>query len=107
VLYIRNNYKTREKYGELKNEIKAEKFYWSVVAFFNYKTEDDNDSVNLFYTFKNSTEQVRKYTPFNLKETDIIKIILNENNSLNQSAKISTRRGTSLQVLENNYNINK
>jgi len=107
VLYVRTNYKTYDKYGVIKNEIKNKKFINSVVQYFNKETYDDRTPIKLFKNFNNSTNTITKYTPFNLRETDIIKIILKENNSLNQATKISERRGTSLVVLQENYNINK
>lgn len=107
VLYIRRDYKTKSTYGEKKNQIKNKKFYIAVMRQFDNHQYDSREPTMLFYKFYNSTNQIKKHSPFNLKESDIIKIILNENNTLHKASKISKNRGTNLQTLEDNYNINK
>jgi len=108
ILYIRYNYKTKDRYGTKENQIKSKKFYISVLNFFQQRQYDDRCPADLFYKFYNSTNQIKKHTPYQLKESDIIKIILNESSSsLHKASKISIRRGTDLKTLESNYNINK
>jgi len=66
-----------------------------------------NDCVYLFpQPIHNSTNTVKKYLPFKLKTSDILKIILKENNSLSEASRIGSRRGTSLETLQNSYNLN-
>jgi len=102
VLYIRNDYKTKETYGQLKNEIKNKKFVESV----RYLLRDtDLKCIKLFDNFKNTTKILKRYLPFELKSSDIVKIILNEKNSLNDASKISKNRGSALSTLQSNYNL--
>jgi len=102
VLYIRNDYKTKETYGQLKNEIKNKKFVECV----RYLLRDtDLKCVKLFDSFKNTTKILKRYLPFELKSSDIVKIILNENNTLNDASKISKNRGSALSTLQSNYNL--
>jgi hypothetical protein len=102
VLYIRNDYKTKSTYGQLKNEIKNKKFVESV----RYLLRDtDLKCVKIFDSFKNSTKVLKRYLPFELKSSDIVKIVLNEKNSLNDASKISKNRGSALSTLQSNYNL--
>jgi len=106
ILYIRCKYKTQSIYGDKRNQIKSKKFYKALSMYFD-KYQNDNDRVYLFDKFYNSTNQIKKHTPFNLMESTILKIILKEQNTLHKANKISIHRGTNLQTLENNYNINR
>ena len=102
VLYIRNNYKTSKTYGSKTHEIKSKKFIKSV----EYLLQDpDIKCTKIFDGFSNSTNILKNYLPFGLKTSDIVKIILSEDNTLNKANKISKNRGTNLQTLQNNYNI--
>lgn len=102
VLYIRNDYKTSKTYGSKTHEIKSKKFIKSV----EYLLQDpDIKCTKIFDGFSNSTNILKNYLPFGLKTSDIVKIILSEDNTLNKANKISKNRGTNLQTLQNNYNI--
>ena len=102
VLYIRNDYKTSRTYGSKTHEIKSKKFIKSV----EYLLQDpDIKCTKIFDGFSNSTNILKNYLPFGLKTSDIVKIILSEDNTLNKANKISKNRGTNLQTLQNNYNI--
>jgi vancomycin resistance protein YoaR len=66
------------------------------------------DCINIFpEPFYNSTNIVKRYLPYNLKTSDIVKIILKEDNTLGDAADIGYKRGTSLRTLQSSYNINK
>ena len=106
ILYIRCNYKTQSIYGVKRNQIKSKKFYKALSMYYD-KYQNDNGRVYMFEKFYNSTNQIKKNTPFNLMESTILKIILKEQNTLHKANKISINRGTNLQTLENNYNINR
>ena len=102
VLYIRNNYKTSKTYGSKTHEIKSAKFIKAV----QYLLQDEDiKCTRIFDGFTNSTNILKNYLPFGLKTSDIVKIILSEDNSLHQANKVSKRRGTSLATLENSYNL--
>jgi len=106
IIYLRNDYKTNYKNGTKKNEIKHSKFYDSVVKYYNMN-KSSNTYVKLFDTFSNSSKSITKFSTFNLKESDIVKIMLQNDNTLHSATKISKNRGTSLATLENSYNISK
>jgi len=109
IMFIRNKFKTKDSYGVKKNEIKNDKFYQSVINFYNDNIGEsiDENRLSLFNTFHNSTKLVKRYSVFNLKESDIVKIVLGEDNTLHKASVISKNRGTSLDTLENSYNIRK
>jgi hypothetical protein len=102
VVYIRNNYKTCKTYGKKENIIRDKKILECV----NYFMRDKEiNKRKLFDNFYNSTRVIKRYTPFGLKTTDIVKIILNCNNSLKDAVNISKNRGTNLTTLNQNYNL--
>ena len=131
--FVRNNYKTQKTYGQKIHKITSRKFYiayhyyrrWlngTMTKKFNdvvksnlmykfYNTDKkqvvfQGDCVYLFSPpFYNSTNIVKRFLPFNLKTSDMVKIILKEDNSLNQASKIGKNRGTSLQTLQESYNL--
>jgi len=67
--------------------------------------DSDIKCTKIFDGFSNSTNILKNYLPFGLRTSDIVKIILSEDNTLNKANKISKNRGTNLQTLQNNYNI--
>jgi hypothetical protein len=102
VLYIRNNYKTSKTYGSKQHEVKSKKFLESV----RYMLQDtDIKCSRIFEGFTNSTNILKNYLPFGLKTSDIVKIILSEDNSLHQASKIGKKRGTAITTLEQSYNL--
>ena len=102
VLYIRNNYKTSKTYGSKQHEVKSKKFLESV----KYMLQDEDiKCVRIFDGFTNSTNILKNYLPFGLKTSDIVKIILAEDNSLHQATKIGKKRGTNILTLEKSYNL--
>jgi len=102
ILYIRNKYKTSELYGQKKHQIKNKKFIDSVKSI--YESQDEK-CMKLFKSFLNPTKFLKRLLPYNLKTSDLCKIHLNENNSLNQASKIATKRGANLESLNSNYNL--
>ena len=102
VLYIRNNYKTSRSYGSKTNEVKSKKFLESV----RYILRDPGiNCIRIFDGFTNSTNILKNYLPFGLKTSDIVKILLAQDNTLHKASKISKRRGSSLSTLEKSYNL--
>ena len=102
VVYIRNNYKTCKTYGKKEHIIRDKKILECVKYFMR---DLEINKRKLFDNFYNSTTIIKRYTPFGLRTTDIVKIILNCNNSLSSAVKISKNRGTTLNVLNQNYNL--
>jgi len=102
VVYIRNNYKTCKTYGTKQDIIRNKKILECV----NYLMRDKEfETRKLFDNFYNSTDIVKRYMPYGLKTSDIVRIILNCNNSLKDAVRISKNRGTTLNVLNQNYNL--
>ena len=100
VIYIRNDYKTSKTYGSKSHEIRGKKFVESVKNILQ-----DETCIKIFESFSNSTHMITQLMPFGLKTSDIVKIVLAEDNSLHKASKIGKKRGTSLQTLENAYNL--
>ena len=100
VIYIRNDYKTSKTYGSKTHEIRSKKFVESVKNILQ-----DETCIKIFESFSNSTHMITQLMPFGLKTSDIVKIVLAEDNSLHKASKIGKKRGTSLQTLENAYNL--
>jgi len=102
VLYIRNNYKTHRSYGSKTHEVKSKKFLESV----RYILRDPEiNCIRIFDGFTNSTNILKNYLPFALKTSDIVKIILAQDNSLHQATKIGKKRGTNILTVEKSYNL--
>jgi hypothetical protein len=105
-MFIRNVYKTSKTYGKKINLIKSKKFVKAVNEYIGDKT-----FVNLLgYELKNTSNLsnvVRRQTTGRLKESDVLKIVLSSKNSLDQATKIGLNRGTNVQTLNSNYNIER
>jgi len=103
IQYIRNKYKTSKDFGTKTHIIKNKTFlkcYDEFIA--DGRTE-------LLWDFKEDPKKLQRYMKkkivFGYNQSDIIKIILNEKNSLSQASKISKNRGTTLSVMNTNYNL--
>jgi len=102
VIFIRNFYKTCKAYGTKEHIIRNKKILECV----NYLMRDKEFKTRkLFDNFYNCTKIIKRYMPYQLKTSDIVRIILNCNNSLKDAVKISKNRGTTLKILNNNYNL--
>ena len=98
VTWIRNKYKTAYKYGTKTHVIKNEKFL-TAIKNFNYLLKEDQ---NIDRVIKNITAGIGGIT-----QSVIAKIVLRENNSMNDLKKISKNRGTDVNTLISSYNITK
>ena len=96
VTWIRNKYKTAYKYGTKTHVIKNEKFL-TAIKNFNYLLKEDQ---NIDRVIKNITAGIGGIT-----QSVIAKIVLRENNSMNDLKKISKNRGTDVNTLISSYNI--
>jgi len=96
VSFIRNKYKTAEKYGTKIHIIQNKKFL-TAISKLNYllKPTDNIDRI-----IKKITADIGGIT-----ESVIAKIVLRENNTIKGLKKISNNRGTDINTLINSYNI--
>ena len=96
VIYLRNKYKTADKYGTKSHVITNPKFHTAIKTLDYLLRENDNvDRV-----IKKITEDIGGVT-----ESTIAKIVLRENNSMAGLKKISKNRGTDVTTLISSYNI--
>tara|TARA_R110002096_G_scaffold56654_1_gene144459 strand:+ start:5246 stop:6046 length:801 start_codon:yes stop_codon:yes gene_type:complete len=94
-IYI-NVYKTSNTYDKKLFIIKDYRFNKSVGSI--YKIRD-----KLLINNKNLTNEIIKYTPYNLNEVSILKILLNDNDTIDYYKKVSESRGTDYQTLIKSY----
>lgn len=105
VMFIRRDYKTFKTYGQKNNKIKNEKFL-KVIQNYYKKYPDDYLLTQDKHTLFN---QLRKYLILELKENEICKLVIDyhyKNEDTAKIRKIGEYRGTSIPVLEQNYNLN-
>ena len=105
VMFIRRDYKTFKTYGQKNNKIKNEKFL-KVIQHYYKKYPDDYLLTQDKHTLFN---QLRKYLILELKENEICKLVIDyhyKNEDTAKIRKIGEYRGTSIPVLEQNYNLN-
>jgi len=93
VVYIRNDYKTKDRYGTKRDIIKAKKF-------FNAVQEVDSLLINN----SNLDRQVKKVTG-GLNQSTLFKILITTNNNLKSIAKASKARGTNMETIATSYDI--
>jgi hypothetical protein len=93
VVYIRNNYKTKDSYGTKRDVIKPKKFFNSV---------QELDS--LLIDNSNLDRQVKKVTG-GINQSSMFKIMIATNNNLKSIAKASGNRGTKMDTIATSYDI--
>lgn len=104
VEFIRNDYKTASKYGTKRTILNDSKIANSARIVFQH--DPDHNLIPKNYWENNLSRYVHN-TTFKLGETNIMKMYLKHFNTLGQAKKISDNRGTSLEVIQENYNIAK
>jgi len=104
VKFIRNDYKTVKAYGTKITTVSDEKMANS--ARIVYQHDENHNLIPEKYWEQNLSRFVHNAT-FKLGETNIMKMYLKHYNTLAQAKKISDNRGTSLEKLQENYNINQ
>ena len=73
----------------------------------NYESTDESNDIRLLQGVENNLSYyLKKLIMLGLNQSTIVKIILNEKNSLNQASKISKNRNTAISTLQTNYNLN-
>ena len=102
ITYMRNDYKTKNNYGGKINRIDGNnhRIYYSLRRLLN---EGITDLIPLEKQ-SNISRYIKKIC-YGYTESDILKIVLKERNTLGEANKISKNRGTALTTLQSNYNI--
>ena len=93
VVYIRNDYKTKERYGGKRDVIKAKKFFNAV-----------QDVQSLLVNNSNLDRQVKEVTG-GINQSTMFKIMISNNNNLKSIAKASKARGTNMETIAKSYDI--
>ena len=93
VVYIRNDYKTKDKYGTKRYIIKAKKFFTAV-----------QDVKSLLLDDGNLDRQVKKVTG-GINQSSMFKIMIASNNNLKAISKASKNRGTNMDTIASSYDI--
>lgn len=95
VVYFRNNYKTKAKYGLKKDILKGKRFHNAV----SQLTELLRPNENLYRSVMRITGQI--------SETTMMKMSVCNNNNVKGIKKISKNRGTSMMEIATNYDCTK
>ena len=93
VVYIRNDYKTNDKYGTKRYIIKSKKFFTAV-----------QDVKSLLLDDGNLDRQVKKVTG-GINQSSMFKIMIASNNNLKAISKASKNRGTNMDTIASSYDI--
>ena len=93
VVYIRNDYKTKTRYGGKKDVIKSRKFFYAI------KEVD-----SLLENNNNLDRQVKKITN-GINQSTMFKMLVSQNNNLKSIAKASKNRGTNMNTIASSYDI--
>jgi hypothetical protein len=95
VVFFRNNYKTKAKFGMKKDIIKGKRFHFAVSQLKELLRPEEN----LYRTVMKITGQIN--------ETTMMKLSLCNNNTAKGIKKLSKNRGTAVETLVNNYDCTK
>ena len=95
IVYYRNRYKTKAKFGIKKNIIKSKRFHFAV----SQLKELLRPNENLYRTVMKITGQI--------SESTMMKLSLCNNNNAKSIKKLSKNRGTSIETVVNNYDCTK
>jgi hypothetical protein len=96
VTYLRNAYKTADKYGTKIHIIQNKKFHTAISKLDYLLRESDN----IDRVIKKITADIGGVT-----ESTIVKVVLKYSNNMNNLRRISHNRGTDVSTLINSYNI--
>jgi len=95
VVFFRNNYKTKAKFGMKKDIIKGKRFHFAVSQLKELLRPEEN----LYRTVMRITGQI--------SESKMMKLSLCNNNTARGLKKMSKNRGTAVETLVNNYDCTK
>jgi len=104
IVYVRNSYKTFNRYGRKIIHISNRIFRKHVVDFFNDHKIDELDLLDM----NKIDYEIRKYTYKNLSEAEYLKSQikhLTETNQITKLTEIGDYRGTNIDLLMKNYNL--
>jgi len=93
IVYIRNDYKTKGRYGTKQDVIKSKKFL-NAIKEVDKLLENDN----------NLDRQVKKITN-GINQSTMFKMLVAQNNNLKSIAKASKNRGTNMNTIAKSYDI--
>jgi len=93
VVYIRNDYKTKTRYGGKKDVIKSKKVFIAVQELDKLLENDGN-----------LDRQVKKVTG-GINQSTMFKMLVAKNNNLKSIAKASKNRGTNMNTIAKSYDI--
>ena len=93
VVYIRNDYKTKERYGTKQDVIKSKKVFIAVQELDKLLENDGN-----------LDRQVKKVTG-GINQSTMFKMLVAKNNNLKSIAKASKNRGTNMNTIAKSYDI--
>ncbi len=108
-VYVRNSYKTSSTYGSKSHTITDEQFFTALKNVFNCQKRDDICGVIIGNEGEDNLGYwVSKATYNNLGEGNYVKIIINAyKNDLQKLKEISTSRGTNLETIISNYDVER
>ena len=92
-IYIRNDYKTKNRYGGKRDLIKSRKFFYAI------KEVD-----SLLENNNNLDRQVKAVTK-GINQSTMFKMLVAQNNNLKGIAKASKNRGTNMNTIASSYDI--
>ena len=95
VVFFRNNYKTKAKFGMKKDIIKGKRFHFAVSQLKELLRPEEN----LYRSVMKITGQI--------SESTMMKLSLCNNNTAKGIKKLSKNRGTAVETLVNNYDCTK
>ena len=95
VVFFRNNYKTKAKFGMKKDIIKSKRFHFAVSQLKELLRPEEN----LYRTVMKITGQI--------SESTMMKLSLCNNNTARGIKKLSKNRGTAIETIVNNYDCTK
>jgi len=109
VVYIRNDYKTKERYGTKRDIIKAKKFFNAVQGGVTppHNTGFEGQSPlldSLLINNSNLDRQVKAVTG-GINQSTMFKMLIAKNNNLKSIEKASKNRGTNMETIATSYDI--
>jgi hypothetical protein len=93
IVYLRNDYKTKNRYGGKRDVIKSRKFF-NAVQKVDFLLENNN----------NLDRQVKAVTG-GINQSTMFKMLVASNNNLKSIAKASKNRGTNMETIAKSYDI--
>ncbi len=93
VIYIRNDYKTKDTYGMKQDIIKSRKFFNAI------------KEVDSLLEYNNNLDRQVKAVTKGINQSTMFKMLVAQNNNLKSIAKASKNRGTNMNTIASSYDI--